>query len=509
MANTPNRYEIGQPIDQGLIARISGKVRQWITGAKDVPFGPMEPLQQIFPAGSRPRNFDYDIGYNINVRPRRDAVITFDMMRNLAEADYLLRIIIETCKDEMVKIPFQFRRKRVPGKTKSQVLKESGQDKRITELHKFFEYPDQEHDWPTWLRLVLEDYYVIDALSIYPVKTKGGDIYAFEIIDGATINRLVDTEGRTPAPPDAAYQQNIKGFQAVALTADDLIYRPYNLRPHKFYGFSRVEQIIMLVNIGLRRDFFTLNWYTEGNVPEGFVMCPDTWTADQIRLAQEEFDAYLKGDLANRRRIVFTPGGTGAKLEFPKKESLKDEWDEWRARNYCYCFGKAPTSFVRANNRATAESAAKEAEAQGNKPTMDFIAVRINELVTRFWGYDDIEFAWLDERDENEQDAANIAKMYVSSGIKTPNEVRDELGLDPKEGGDELGVVTGSGFVPLTAQPEPDTSSPDGTTKPQGDPKGNGKGSQQSEPNTAAAAAEAKTQKLGKKKVSSRWSRSQ
>jgi hypothetical protein len=496
MADGPqekSRYTQGQPIDQGMIARVSGKIRQTITGALDVVFGPYEPLRQIFPEGYRPRAFDYPIGYNINVRPRRDEPISFDTLRALADNYDLLRIIIETCKDELVKIPFQFRTKRLPGMLKSEVIKSSSKDARIKELHKFFEYPDREHDWSIWLRMMLEDYLVIDALSIYPVMTKGGKLWGLEVIDGATINRLIDTDGRTPAPPDPAYQQILKGFQAITLTTDELMYRPGNLRPHKFYGFSKVEQIILTINIGLRRQIFTLNFYTEGNIPEGVLMCPETWTEEQIRMAQEQFDSYLAADLQNRRKLVFTPGGPGAKLEWSKKDALKDEFDEWLARVICYTFGKSPQSFTRQVNRATAQTAAKEAEAQGNRPTMDFVANRMNEFVQRFWKYDDIEFAWSDEQDEDEKTASDVAKTYISCGVKTPNEVRDELGLDAMEGGDQLGVITGSGFVPLGAPNEPDLSSADATPQSEGQDDRSSQGDK------------ANAQKLAKKKALNRW----
>ena len=60
--------------------------------------------------------------------------------------------------------------------------------------------PDKEHTWDEWLRMLLEDLFVIDAPTLYPLKTKGGDVapsgnitdwYGFEPIDGATIKRFI------------------------------------------------------------------------------------------------------------------------------------------------------------------------------------------------------------------------------------------------------------------------------------------------------------------------------
>ena len=67
---------------------------------------------------------------------------------------------------------------------------------------------------------------------------------------------------------------SLKGFPAVNYSVEDLLYRPYNRRIHKAYGFSPVEQIITTVNIALRRQMFTLAYYTEGNVPEALIGTP-------------------------------------------------------------------------------------------------------------------------------------------------------------------------------------------------------------------------------------------
>jgi hypothetical protein len=38
------------------------------------------------------------------------------------------------------------------------------------------------------------------------------ELFALEPVDGATIRRVLDNTGRTPLPPDPAYQQIIKGL---------------------------------------------------------------------------------------------------------------------------------------------------------------------------------------------------------------------------------------------------------------------------------------------------------
>jgi len=73
------------------------------------------------------------------------------------------------------------------------------------------------------------------------------------------------------------------------------------------YGFSPVEQIVMSVNIALRRQLHQLQYYTEGTVPEALIGVPETWTPDQIAQFQSYWDALLTDDTASRRHARFVP----------------------------------------------------------------------------------------------------------------------------------------------------------------------------------------------------------
>ena len=71
--------------------------------------------------------------------------------------------------------------------------------------------------------------------------------------------RLLDETGRRPVPPAPSYEQVIHGRPWRLLSDAELIYLPRNRRPHKAYGLSPVEQIVLTVNIGLRRQVGNCN----------------------------------------------------------------------------------------------------------------------------------------------------------------------------------------------------------------------------------------------------------
>ena len=68
---------------------------------------------------------------------------------------------------------------------------------------------------------------------------------------------------------------------------------------------SPVEQIALTVNIALRRDAATLDYYRTGSTPDAFATLPKEWTADQIRSFQDYFDALMSGNLGRRRQTKF------------------------------------------------------------------------------------------------------------------------------------------------------------------------------------------------------------
>ncbi|HEV2673739.1 MAG TPA: phage portal protein, partial [Aliidongia sp.] len=195
-------------------------------------------------------------------------------------------------------------------------------------------------------------------------------------------------------------------------------------------------------NIGLRRQVSQLNYFTEGNTPEALIGVPEQWTPDQIRQFQEYWDALLEGNLAARRHTRFVPGGL--KYQPIRDVPLKDEFDEWLARVVCFAFSIPPTAFSKQTNRATAETAQGTATAEGLQVWLKGV---IDRVIGQVLGCADLEFAWTDRTAPDPATQATIAAGYVGAGIKTRNEVRAELGLDPVAGGDAL--TTAGPVAPL------------------------------------------------------------
>jgi hypothetical protein len=403
-------------------------------------FGPLPPLAPIAPKDVAGRQFDFPPGYNIVTKPRAYEPIGFFELRALADAYDLVRVIIETRKDQLARLDWNVRPRE--GRL-------APRDQRVRRIEEFLRRPDGASAWDAWLRTLLEDLFVIDAPTLWCERNRAGSLVRLHPIDGATIKRVIDDWGRTPQYPLPAYQQVLHGLPAVDYTDRDLIYRPRNGRAHKVYGFSPVEQILVTVNIALRRQVHQLQYYTEGNIPEALIGAPESWTPEQIERFQLYWDGLYSGNTAQRRHAKFVPGGVARTFIPTKEPDLTGAADEWLARIVCFAFSVSPQPFVKMMSRASAETAQDQSQAEGLAPLQAWVKSLADDVIAREFGAGDLEFRWKDDRVGDPASIASVASDYVKNGIKSVNEVRGELGLDPVAGGELPMILTAQGPVGL------------------------------------------------------------
>jgi hypothetical protein len=433
---------------------VTARFSDSVNGAADW-FGPSAPQAPGAPGDVAGRQWDFPAGYNLNIGTRSYEAISFADLRAVADAYDLLRLVIETRKDQIERMNWSIRARRGASADAAQIAK----------VEKFFHRPDGAHDWAAWMRMVLEDLFVIDAPALWCERNRSGALLALHPLDGATIKPVLDAWGRTPRPfaqngklvYPVAYQQILKGMPAVDYSERDIIYRPRNVRAHRAYGFSPVEQVIATVNIGMKRQLNQLSYYSEGNIPESLIGVPDAWTPDQIKNFQDYWDLYFTGDLARRRRAKFVPGGVAKTFIQTKEPELKNAFDEWIARVVCFSFSVSPQPFINQMNRATSETQKDIADEEGLLPILAWIKRLCDHVIRDLLGADNLEFAWGHESviDPTLQRGNLVA--YVGAGMMTRRRAAEILGevLPDDPMADVLMVTTGQGVVRLDANSVP------------------------------------------------------
>ena len=451
-----------------LVDRIQSAWNGW--------FGPGTPVPPVAPSGTQPRQYDYPLAINQTWMPRAGEKVGFPHLRMLADGNYLIRALIDRIKARVTTKGWHFRLKPLPGEYLAHTKDRSNQDYRVAYLTRFFESPDSEHDFSEWLSMLLEDKLVIDAATLEVQRTRGGGIVNLLPIDGATINILVDVNGRRPRAPMLAYRQIIKGLPAVSMVDGipdspdhaQVLYMPSHVRTHRLYGLSPVEETASIIMTMIYKTAFHQDFYSDSDIPLSYMQMPENMsTPEMIRLVRE-MESAMAGSLQQRMRIYPVPFGSEIKLL--KVEEFNGLLEEWCARIFCYVLGETATPFIKQNNRATAQQADDTREESGEAPLLAWIKGRIDRMVQRHdvFNAPDIEFVWDEEAETNPLIQAQVDQINVAIHTRTPNELRQRDGLSPIDGGDSFPLAPAPG-----KQPGPNEDEVAPNADPSGDDDGN------------------------------------
>jgi hypothetical protein len=154
-----------------------------------------------------------------------------------------------------------------------------------------------------------------------------------------------------------------------------------------------------------------------------------------------------------------------------KEGDLKSPIDEWFARVVCYAFSVSPQPFVQTINRATAETAQEAALSEGLAPLMEWMADFINYALQGF-GFDQVEFAWMQDSAMDPQVQAQIDDLDARNGIRLRSEIRASRGLENDGTPDFIMTAQGAVLVSEIGKEGSGTgvspvASPEGETLPE------------------------------------------
>jgi hypothetical protein len=417
-------------------------------------YSPMEPVWPFGPPNyTVPREWNFPVGYNLNYVPQRLELM--GMLRGMRQSWGVLATVIESRKDQLLRLPWTVQ---VKGKPRANSA-------GVDAVKKFFKRPDGKLTYSQWTRKLLDDLFVIDAPTLFMDRDIGGKLRQAQVLDGGTIFPLIDDVGRRPDTEyrmgddgiiyehrQPAFQQIIYGLPMVNLSEDELMYAMMRPRPElPIFGFSQVEQIMTETTEAIRKTFYQLEFWRSGSMPEMIITVPDQWTPRQIATFQGHFDALLSGQLSLKSKVRFVPGGMKPfDIKNASGESLWSQRDELLVRLCCYAFSVSPTPFVHQSNRATANQSQETAEEEGLFQFMSYWKDDIMDtLIQDKLGFEDIEFTFLPRSEPDQSKQATIHQVQIDEGIRSRNDVRGELGLEPIDGGDVMTVKMGTAVVRL------------------------------------------------------------
>lgn len=428
------------PITQDIINQMYANLApQGKTQGMFTPGAPIRPVEGITPAQG-PRQWQYPIGYNIGQLPRSTEMTSFHTLRNLASLydgiGMCEQVWFDLCsRPELVIKPRDRLTKDDNGDPIPPAKLEAIYGDRIAKWEAFFAKPDKRRSLKQWMRMMLKERLEIDAVSIFKHKDRSGGLYALEILDGSTIKPLLDERGMAPSPPYPAYQQFVYGVPGMLILNSDLIYRREVERTDSPYGFSRVEKIILRVNQALRKQNKDLAFFTDGNVPVGFLAPPDDgttdWTPEQLLMYQTMWDGMLAGNDAIKARIKAIPPGSVYTKTDP--DDIMTPFDEFLLRITCGDFGVPMTevSFTEQSNRSTGETQEAALYRRTMETTMDDTSEMFTDVMVDE-GETELEAGWKAfEEPEDLKTKAEAWNILIANGTQSTSQAATAMGLKP------------------------------------------------------------------------------
>lgn len=444
-----------------------------------VPFGPNWPLppQPLDPARRdtgrpEPRVTEYPVSWNLPGNSRRPvpwnvlyaAAQNVDVIRRCIEirkAHVMSKTWAWRVRDDIVDTQYaaETRRSRrdIEAELRTAFLPE------ISRLTQLWERPWKSNGltFAQWIAAVVDQRLTLDAVAIYPQMTYGGELLAFEIIDGATIKPLLDWRGSRPVNPYPAFQQEVYGFPRSEFTArvveteqglvvpdaymaDQLYYARQNFRPNSPYGLPPTETALISARLYLKRQGWMLAEYDDGSTPMMW-LAPDgtpqmmggqsAMTVQQRRDYEAALNDELTGQTAARHRIKVAPPGHKPIAMPSVDERYKPEYDMHLIKMLISHFGVTSTEYGFSETQGLGNSGLHEGQEKvgdrvGTDPDMLSLAEMINTLSTDYARAPvELLFGFSDPTAE---DAAAEDAMLTSRrarGVITLNDDRHELGL--------------------------------------------------------------------------------
>jgi len=202
---------------------------------------PAYPLARVngLPAS---RAFDFPDNINLNMRTDDFRSVTYRILRWFGDNHLITRAAVNIRKKEIVGLSWDIMDKDE---------KKPSSDEAKNKLKAFWESPDRRDDFPQWLNRLLEDLFVVDAPCYEVRKTRKGDFYGLDILDGTTIKIILDDTGRVGRQTKDGilqYQQIIRGQPNKNFYEGELVYNPYNNNTRSPYGKSFLEAALLEAN---------------------------------------------------------------------------------------------------------------------------------------------------------------------------------------------------------------------------------------------------------------------
>ena len=301
----------------------------------------------------------------------------------------------------------------------------------------------------TFIKKAVRDTLTYDQLCFEKQRDMRGRPSRFICLDGASIFPAVsDTEHMQPEEHQerVAYVQVYENTVVSEFTQDDLAWCTMNPRSDirvNGFGLSPIEQITALITAWLFGFQYNQKFFTQGSAIKGLINIKGAIPDKQMRAFRRMWYTMISGvGNAWRTPILNSEDVQWQSMHSSNRDMEFASWMDWLTKLICSIYGVDPTeiNFQFGNTGqssslggADQESKIIESKDRGLRPLVDHITDSLNQHI--IWELcPDFEFSFvgLDAKAENDEREARIKE---SAAFKTVDEVRAEIDLPPLSDG--------------------------------------------------------------------------
>jgi HK97 family phage portal protein len=388
----------------------------------------------------------------------------FDVLKRFSRKNIILNAIINTRVNQvsMFCTPARYSDKGVgyevrmkdPLKTPS-----SHDKKKIEEIESFLEHTGLEtkdfsrDTFRTFVKKLVRDRLTYDKINFELIYDKEDKLNRFKAIDASTVFVAVDKNGKEPKGKDPEkYVQMIEDKPVARFKAKEMAWEVHNPRTDITigrYGYPELEIALNHLQYHENTEVFNARFFAQGGTTRGLL---------QIKTGQQQSNQAL--DKFKREWSTMFSGLNGAwKIPVITAEDVKfinmtqsskdmefEKWLNYLINVICSIYSIDPSEINFPNRGGATGSSGntlnegsnaekyRNSKDKGLEPLLKFIEDAINKYIVSQFG-EKYVFNFVGGDAKTEMEIINILEAKAQIGL-TINDVREELGYPPVEGGD-------------------------------------------------------------------------
>lgn len=333
--------------------------------------------------------------------------------------------------------------------------------KNFQRIEKFLEVTGKDgkdftrDNFRTFVKKLVRDRLTYDKINFELVRNKDGKLDHFKAVDASTIYVAVDEDGREPKGKNSSrYVQMLEKRKVAEFKGNEMAWEVHNPRTDITvgrYGYPELEIAINHLQYHENTEVFNARYFSQGGTTRGLL---------HIKTGQEQSQQALS---SFRREWTSMFSGVNGAWKIPvvtaedvkfvnMTQSSKDmEFEKWL--NYLINVitsifqidpseinfpnrGGATGSSGNTLNESSSEEKYRNSKDKGLEPLLKFIEDAVNKYIISEFG-DNYVFGFVGGDTQTEAEIIEMLEKKAKIGL-TINDVREELGKPPVEGGDVI-----------------------------------------------------------------------